>query len=123
MPDVRTHAARSLRAVDVRFADFSEFASSGGWSLDFDKLDRGCSRGSIMQVADGAQVRKLPTSLEGISKCAVERRRSSVGVSPTRQLVAPAGSNRSGRGGNETTEAFDAKAALGGPRARRPNRE
>ena len=63
MPDVRTHAARSLRAVDVRFADFSEFASSGGWSLDFDKLDRGCSRGSIMQVADGAQVRKLPASL------------------------------------------------------------
>ena len=31
------------------------------------------------------------------------------GESPARQLVAPAGSNRSGGGGNETVEAFDGK--------------
>jgi hypothetical protein len=45
--------------------------------------------------------------------CAVRRRRSSVGAIPTRQLVAPAGSNRSGSGGNDTAEAFDAKGRLG----------
>ena len=33
----------------------------------------------------------------------------SVGASPARQLVAPAGSNRSGGGGNEAVEAFDGK--------------
>ena len=36
-----------------------------------------------------------------------------VGASPTRQLVAPAGSNRSGGGGNETVGAFDGKDRLG----------
>ena len=41
--------------------------------------------------------------------CAVKRRRSSVGATPARQLVAPAGSNRSGGGGNEAAEAFDGK--------------
>jgi hypothetical protein len=45
--------------------------------------------------------------------CAVQRRRSSVGAIPTRQGVAPAGSNRSGSGGNETAEAFDGKGRLG----------
>ena len=43
--------------------------------------------------------------LEVVSKCAVRRRRFSVGVIPTRQLVAPVGSRRSGRGGNEAIEA------------------
>src|SRR5260370_38949940 len=43
----------------------------------------------------------------------VTRRRSSVGAIPTRQEVAPAGSNRSGSGGNETAEAFDGKGRLG----------
>jgi hypothetical protein len=38
-----------------------------------------------------------------------ERRWFPVGASPTRQLVVPAGSNRSGGGGNETVEAFDGK--------------
>ena len=45
--------------------------------------------------------------------CAVQRRRSSVGAIPTRQEVAPAGSNRSGSGGNDTAEAFDRKGRLG----------
>src|SRR5439155_20942738 len=45
--------------------------------------------------------------------CAVKRRRSSVGAIPTRQEVAPAGSNRSGSGGNDTAEAFDGKGRLG----------
>ena len=35
------------------------------------------------------------------------------GANPTRQLVAPAGSNRSGRGGNESAEASDGKGSLG----------
>lgn len=37
--------------------------------------------------------------------CAVERHGRSVGANPIRQLFAPAGSNRSSRGGNEATEA------------------
>ena len=45
--------------------------------------------------------------------CAVERRWFSVGEIPTRQGVAPAGSNRSGSGGNEAAEAFDGKGRLG----------
>ena|GEM_PF-1435947 len=44
--------------------------------------------------------------LARISQCAVQRRRFSVGESPTRQLVAPAGSRQSGSGGNEAIEAF-----------------
>ncbi len=44
--------------------------------------------------------------------CAVPRRDFSVGANPTRQLVVPAGSNRSGSGGNETVEAFDGKGRL-----------
>jgi hypothetical protein len=44
--------------------------------------------------------------LARIIQCAVKRRRSSVGEIPTRQLVAPAGSNRSGHGGNEMAEAL-----------------
>src|SRR6516162_6391196 len=39
-----------------------------------------------------------------LRRCAVERRRFSVGESPTRR-DAPAGSNRSNCGGNETVEA------------------
>src|ERR687894_519757 len=49
--------------------------------------------------------------------CAVIRRGSSVGAIPTRQLVVPAGSNRSGGGGNEVAGAFDAKGQRVGPRA------
>jgi hypothetical protein len=45
--------------------------------------------------------------------CAVQRRRFSVGASPTRQLVAPAGSNQSGRGGDKTAEASGARGRLG----------
>ena len=52
-------------------------------------------------------------ALAWIIQCAVERRRSSVGVTPTRQLVAPAGSNRSNRGGNESVEAFGVEGRLG----------
>ena len=41
--------------------------------------------------------------------CAVKRRRFPAGASPARRWVAPAGSNRSGSGGNETAEASGAK--------------
>jgi len=44
--------------------------------------------------------------LARIIQCAVKRRASSAGEIPARQGVAPAGSNRSGGGGNETVEAF-----------------
>ena len=54
--------------------------------------------------------------------CAVIRRGSSVGAIPTRQLVVPAGSNRSGGGGNEVAGAFDGKGRLAAPRAGRPQR-
>jgi hypothetical protein len=54
--------------------------------------------------------------------CAVIRRGSSVGAIPTRQLVVPAGSHRSGGGGNEVAEAFDAKGQRVAPRAGRPQR-
>ena len=47
------------------------------------------------------------------STCAVKRCWFFVGVSPTRQLVTPAGSSRSGSGGDETVEAFDGKGSLG----------
>ena len=50
--------------------------------------------------------------LTRIIQCAVERCWFLVGASPTRQLVAPAGSSRSGSGGNETVEAFDDKGSL-----------
>ena len=52
--------------------------------------------------------------------CAVIRRGSSVGEIPTRQLVVPAGSNRSGGGGNEAAGAFDGKGQRVAPRAGRP---
>jgi len=52
-------------------------------------------------------------SIARIIQCAVQRRTSSVGATPTRQLVAPAGSNRSGSGGNEAVEAFDVTGRLG----------
>lgn len=45
------------------------------------------------------QVRNFATSPQ--IQCAVKRRRFSVGANPTRHLVAPAGSNRSGGGGDE----------------------
>jgi hypothetical protein len=50
------------------------------------------------------QKRELRTLERPLFGCAVERRRFSVGESPTRQ-DAPAGSNRSNCGGNEAVEA------------------
>ncbi len=51
--------------------------------------------------------------LARIIQCAVKKRCwFLVGASPTRQLVAPAGSSRSGSGGNEAVEAFDGKGSL-----------
>jgi hypothetical protein len=52
--------------------------------------------------------------------CAVTRRRSSVGASPTRQGVAPAGSNRSGGAGDGTAETSGGKDRSAIPRAGRP---
>ena len=45
--------------------------------------------------------------------CAVQRRRFRVGAIPTRQWVAPAGSNRSGGRGNESVEASGGTDRLG----------
>jgi hypothetical protein len=42
---------------------------------------------------------------------------------PPGNWIAPAGSNRSGGGGNEAVEAFDAKDRLAVPRASRPQRK
>ena len=46
--------------------------------------------------------------------CAVKRYGVPVGVNPTRQTVAPAGSNRSSCTGSEAAEAFDVRVTLGG---------
>ena len=62
-------------------------------------------------VAPTSAVTPIPVVRPG--QCAVKGCRFSAGASPTRQLVAPAGSNRSGGGGNETVEAFDGKGRLG----------
>ena len=45
--------------------------------------------------------------------CAVERRDSPVGGQSHPAIFAPAGSNRSGRGGNEAAEAFDVEGHVG----------
>ena len=61
----------------------------------------------------GSRPFPLQSCLARIIQCAVKRCWFLVGASPTRQLVAPAGSSRSGSGGNETVEAFDDKGSLG----------
>src|SRR5262249_9234988 len=43
---------------------------------------------------------------------------SSAGANPARQLVAPAGSYRSGGGGDEAVEAFETTGRLGGSASR-----
>lgn len=53
----------------------------------------------------------LPCSSSPL-KCAVKRRVFSVGDNPTRQGIAPAGSNRSGGGGDEAVGAFDGKGRV-----------
>src|SRR5205823_8653706 len=51
--------------------------------------------------------------------CAVLRHRVPVGASPTRpSLIAPAGSYRSGGGGNEAVGAFETSVPLGGAASR-----
>jgi len=46
-------------------------------------------------------------------QCAVARRRTSAGAIPARQLTVPAGSNRSGGGGDEAVEALRCRGSLG----------
>jgi len=46
--------------------------------------------------------------------CAVERRRFSASVILARQLVVPAGSNRSGGGGNKAAETLRCRGSLVG---------
>ena len=48
----------------------------------------------------------------------MKRLGSSAGAIPVRQLVAPAGSYRSGGGGNETVEAFETTGRFGGSASR-----
>ena len=59
--------------------------------------------------ASGKLARTFANPLRWVhfTRCAVIRLGSSAGVIPVRQLVVPAGSNRSGGGGNEFVEAFD----------------
>jgi len=63
-----------------------------------------------------AALQKRRRRLEGITtdgSVRRESRRFSAGAIPARQLVAPAGSNRSGRGGDEPVEAFGVEGRLG----------
>ena len=48
----------------------------------------------------------------------MERHGSSAGAIPVRQLVAPAGSYRSGGGGDKAVEAFETTGRLGGSASR-----
>ena len=84
-------------------------AASGGVSL------RRSQNGTVRVVSPAAsELGKFwDRHLARIIQCAVKRRWFLVGASPTWQLVAPAGSSRSGSGGNETVEAFDGKGSLG----------
>ena len=65
---------------------------------------------SIRQNSDTQ--RRLVGSLTRIIQCAVQRRGSSAGAIPARQLVVPAGSNRSDGGGNESGEASGEEGRL-----------
>ncbi len=56
---------------------------------------------------------ELRTELARISQCAVKGVGILVGESPARQGVAPAGSSRSGSGGDEAVEAFDVQGSPG----------
>src|SRR5262249_43837976 len=51
-------------------------------------------------------------------QCAVKRLGSSAGANPARQLGAPAGSSRSGGGGDDAVEAFETTGRLGGSASR-----
>jgi len=79
-------------------------------SLKYAAMKIGCSLPTLYDLIQGGKLRsyhigRLSTGLERpLCGCAVERRRFPVGESPTRR-DAPAGSNRSNCGGNETVEA------------------
>src|SRR5437016_6695103 len=63
------------------------------------------------------------TWLNAILECPFVRRAKAAlfsGCNSHPATFAPAGSNRSGSGGNETAEAFDAKGRQAAPRAGRP---
>ena len=61
----------------------------------------------------------LSGSENSVSVCAVIRHRFPVGASPTRpSLIAPAGSYRSGGGGNEAVGAFEKHAPFSGAASR-----
>jgi hypothetical protein len=84
--------------------------------------------GNILTYSEGIHiVKKLgPTMANArqlyprIAVCAVLRRGFPVGGSPTRQGVAPAGSNCSDEGGDEIVEAYDGKGHSVTLRACRP---
>ena len=59
-------------------------------------------------------------TLARIFQCAVKRRVSSVGENTHPATIAPAGSNRSSRGGNESAEAFGVEGRMATWRAGRP---
>lgn len=65
---------------------------------------------------DQAEVRVVCLALHDITPCSVCRAkaRSSSGCESHPATVAPAGSNRSSRGGNEAAEAFDVRDPVGG---------
>ena len=61
---------------------------------------------SMYGIPRSTQDVDLLARLARIMQCAVERHATSVGESPTRQLVVPAGSNRGGGRGNEAVDAL-----------------
>ena len=99
---LRAHMRLNTEIVEARFDE-----TSGTWNLTTNDGDSFSARVRI-EGPSGVSAgwskgwERLSMGLMSITpfvraiRCAVERRRSPVGVSPTRQLVVPAGSNRSG---------------------------
>ncbi|HVT15170.1 MAG TPA: helix-turn-helix domain-containing protein, partial [Thermoanaerobaculia bacterium] len=97
LPEVRLLAAglgKRLETVRVLWLQGKVAAGLGRVEEAISLLQR--VRGEFL-----AQGIAYDAALARISQCAVQRRRFPVGAKPTRQLVAPAGSNRSGGGGDE----------------------
>ena len=111
----------------------AEILASDAYQTTMDKVRAFVQRGGGCRATYFNHVRRLngaarASRRKGVGRdclpevfaCAVQRRGSSVGATPTRQLVAPAGSNRSDCGGNEAVEAFGGKGRSATPRASRP---
>jgi hypothetical protein len=76
----------------------------------------------IVAQVDVLVLDRPPEALHKDVVCAVKGAFLRPGEKPGRQTVVPAGSARSGSGGNEWAEALREKASLGGQRSRGPQR-